>query len=220
MDISELDEFSEVFSENKLGTLPGKVKLHTDMTITPSIASSRRVPMALKARLKQELNRLESSQVIKKVSEPTDWVNTLVVTTKNSGNIRICIDPKQLNKALKRHHYLSATLEEILPELTKAKVFLSCDLKSGYHHIKLDEDSSKLTTFITPHGRYRYLRLPFGLNVSSEIFQSRLNEALEGLQGVLCIADDIFIYGCGDTVEEAEKDHDNKLKTFLERCTL
>ena len=70
--------------------------------------------------------------------------------------------------------------------------------------------SRKLTTFITPHGRYRYLRLSFGLNVSSKIFQSRLNEALEGLQGVLCITDDILIYGCSDTMEEAEKDHDRK----------
>ena len=156
--------------------------------------------------------------MIAKVSEPTDWVSNLVVTTKKSGDIRICIDPKQLNKALKRHHYQSSTLEELLPGLTKAKIFSTCDLKSGYHHLKLDEESSKLTTFITPHGRYRYLQLPFGLNVSSEIFQSWLNEGLEGLQGVLCIADDILIFGCGYTVEEAEKDHDSKVKTFFNRC--
>ena len=212
------DYYSDVFNERKLGTLPGEVKLYTDKSVTPSIAGSRRVPTALKAKLREELNRLENNQVIAKVSEPTDWVSNLVVTTKKSGDIRICIDPKQLNKALKRHHYQSPTLEELLPELTKAKIFSTCDLKSGYHHLKLDEESRKLTTFITPHGRYRYLRLPFGLNVSSEIFQSRLNEALEGLQGVLCIADDILIYGCGDTIEEAEKDHDNKLKTFLNRC--
>ena len=212
------DYYSDVFNERKLGTLPGEVKLYTDKSVTPSIAGSRRVPTALTAKLREELNRLENNQVIAKVSEPTDWVSNLVSTTKKSGDIRICIDPKQLNKALKRHHYQSLTLEELLPELTKAKIFSTCDLKSGYHHLKLDEESSKLTTFITPHGRYRYLRLPFGLNVSSEIFQSRLNEALEGLQGVLCIADDILIYGCGDTIEEAEKDHDNKLKTFLNRC--
>ena len=213
-----LDDYSDVFHESKLGMLPGVVKLYTDKSVTPSIASSRRVPTALKAKLSEELNRLVNTQVIAKVSEPTDWVSNLVVTTKKSGDIRICIDPKQLNKALKRHHYQSPTLEELLPELTKARVFSTCDLKSGYHHLKLDEESSKLTTFITPHGRYRYLRLPFGLNVSSEIFQSRLNEALEGLEGVLCIADDILIYGCGDNVEEAEKDHDNKLKAFLNRC--
>ena len=212
------DYYSDVFNERKLGTLPGEVKLYTGKSVTPSIAGSRRVPTALKAKLREELNRLENNQVIAKVSEPTDWVSNLVVTTKKSGDIRICIDPKQLNKALKRHHYQSPTLEELLPELTKAKIFSTCDLKSGHHHLKLDEESSKLTTFITPHGRYRYLWLPFGLHVSSEIFQSRLNEALEGLQGVLCITDDILIYGCGDTIEEAEKDHDNKLKTFLNRC--
>ena len=137
---------------------------------------------------------------------------------KEIGDIRICIGPKQLNKALKRHKYQSPTLEELLPELTNAKIFSSCDLKSSYHHLKLDEESNKLTPFITPHGRYRYLRLPVGLNVPSEIFQSQTNEALEGLQGAICIADGILIYGCGETVEEAEKDHENKLKTFLDRC--
>ena len=68
---------------------------------------------------------------------------------------------------------------------------------------------------ITPHGIYKYLRLHFGLNVSSEIFQNQLNKALEGLQGAICITDGILIVGCGEAVEEAEKDYKNKLKQSL-----
>ena len=65
-----------------------------------------------------------------------------------------------------------------------------------------------LTTFHTTFGRYWWLSLPFGIKVTSEIFQKHLNQALEGLVGVLLIADDIVVYGCRDTVEEAQRDHD------------
>ena len=82
----------------------------------------------------------------------------------------------------------------------------------------MDEPSSYLTTFQTPLGRYRWLRLPFGLAVSSEIFQKRLNAALEGLKGVVCVADDILVYGSGNTDEEANADHDRKVCSLLERC--
>jgi len=73
----------------------------------------------------------------------------------------------------------------VLPELAVAKLFSKVDLAHSYWHCELDEESSYLTTFITPLGRFRWLRLPFGLKVSSEIFQRKLNENLEGLLGVV-----------------------------------
>ena len=78
--------------------------------------------------------------------------------------------------------------------------------------MELDEESSLLTTFATPHGRYRWLRLPFGLCVSSEIFQKHLNQELLGLPGVKCIADDVLIYGRDDA------DHDTCLEGFMKKC--
>ncbi|CAB4008165.1 Hypothetical predicted protein, partial [Paramuricea clavata] len=86
------------------------------------------------------------------------------------------------------------------------------DLASAFWHLELDEESSKLTTFSTLYGRFRWLRLPFGLNVSSEIFQIRLNQELLGLEGVRCIAYDILVYGTN------EKDHDQNFERLLERC--
>ena len=135
--------------------------------------------------------------IIVPVDEPTDWVSLMSVAEKKSG-IRICIDPRPLNEALKREHYKLPTLEDVLPELSKAKVFSVCDLKSAYLHCELDHSSRLLTTFATPFGRYRWLRLPFGLKVSGEIFQKRLHQALEGLEGVHCIADDVIIWGRTD----------------------
>ena len=73
---------------------------------------------------------------------------------------------------------------------------------------------------ITPFGRYRWSRLPFGLSVSSEIFQKRLSESLDGLKGVICVADDIVVVGCGDDEKSAENDHDQNLKKLQERCEM
>ena len=85
--------------------------------------------------------------------------------------------------------------------------------KSGYLHCELDHESSLLTTFATPFGRFRWLSLPFGLKVSSEIFQKRLHQALEGLEGVRCIADDVIVWG------RSNEEHDARVSLFLQRCS-
>lgn len=142
----------------------------------------------------------------------------MAIATKKDGSLRICIDTHHLNLSLKREHYQLPVLDDILPDLAKAKVFSKVDLSHGYWHCTSDEESSLLTTFSTPFGRYRWTRLPFGLSASSEIFQKRLHQALEGLLGVACIADYILVYGVGDTLEEATLDHDQNLASLLERC--
>ena len=182
------------------------------------IIPQRRIPTALKDKWKEELRKLIEQKIISPVDQPTPWVNSVVVTTKKSSALRICVDPRPLNKAFKRDTYPMRILDEILPELSKAKVFSTVDLRSGFWHCVLDDESSLLTTFNTPYGRYRWLRLPFGLSVSPEIFQKRVNQTLEGLEGVLNIADDILIYGVGDSQEEANADHYKELEALLQRC--
>ena len=82
---------------------------------------------------------------------------------KPSGKIRVCLDPKDLNKAILRDHHVTPTLEDILPLFKDAKYFSIVDAKSGYWNVELDEESSYLTTFNSPFGRYRFLRMPVGL---------------------------------------------------------
>ena len=147
-----LYQYNEVF-DNKLGTLPGQIHLEVDQSITPMQEPVRRVPVAVKETLIKEIEDMEKDGVIKKVDEPTDWISPLVIVKKPNGRLRICMDPKQLNRALKRAHYLTVTVDEILPQLSKAKVFSVCDVKSGFWHVVLDEESSYLTTFGTPIGR-------------------------------------------------------------------
>ena len=149
-----------------------------------------------------------SRKVISPIQEPTDWVSSMIAAKKPGGNIRLCIDPHYLNVALKRGHYPLPVIEEILSELSKAKVFSKVDLKEGFLQVELDEESSKLTVFQTPWGRYRFHRMPFGITPAPEIFQMKLDQNLEGLKGVFKIADDILITGQGETEREADEDQE------------
>ena len=102
--------------------------------------------------------------------------------------------------------------------LYKAKVFSVLDAKNGFCQVQLDKPSSLLTTFNTPFGRYRWLRLPFGIKTAPEEYQRRIHESLQGLKCIEDIADDILCVGEGDTYENAAKDHDRNLIALLERC--
>ena len=72
------------------------------------------------------------------------------------GKLRVCIDPRDLNRAMKRPKYQMPTVDEVLPKLARAKVFTVLDAKDGFYQVKLDKESSLLITFWTPFGRYRY----------------------------------------------------------------
>ena len=106
-------------------------------------------------------------------------MSAIVVNKKSNGKIRLCLDPQPLNKALKRCHYPIPTIEDVLPDLANEKVFTKLDCKNGYWQVKLDKDSSTLTTFNTPFGRYKWTRMPFGISPAGEIFQRRLDQAID-----------------------------------------
>ena len=115
-----------------------KNDLELDTNIEPVKQSIRRIPVAMKPKLKQELARLEELGIIKAVDTPTDWVSSLVLVKKPNSKLRVCIDPQPFNKALKRSHYLLPVIDDLLPDLSKAKVFSVCDVKNGFWHVELD----------------------------------------------------------------------------------
>ena len=208
-----IKKYSKVFNEKTVGCFPGEVHLAISSDAKAVQMPPRRIPIAVKPKLRKELDELVDQGVLKPVTEPTDWCSQISVQTKKDGKLRVCIDPKFLNEALVRERYPLPIIEDIFPEISKAKVFSKVDLKSGYWHCQLDEESSLLTTIITPFGRYRWCRLPFGTKVSSEIFQRKLHECIEGLEGVVSVADDILIFG------ENEEHHNKNLQSLLQRCS-
>ena len=188
-------------------------------SVTPVHAPTRRVPVANLDRVKEELKRLSEEGIIRPVTLPTDWLSNMLVKEKPNGKLWICIDPSQtINKAIKRPKYTIPTIEEKLPLLTRAKVFTIVDGSGASHTIVLDEKSSLPTTFQGPNGRYCYNRMPFGIASGLEEYQRRQHEFLDGLRSVINIADDICVYGCGDSKEDADIDHDRNLVQLLEKC--
>lgn len=95
----------------------------------------------------------------------------MVIVPKKDGSLRICLDPRDLNRAILREHYPLPTIEDVATRLHGAKVFTVLDVSKGFWHVELDEPSSFLTTFHTPFGRYRWRRMPFGISSAPEVFQ-------------------------------------------------
>ena len=130
---------------------------------------------------------------------------------KPNGQVRICVDLTRLNESVCRERHILPSVEETLTQLGDAQVFFKIDANSGFWQVKLDENSSLLTTFITPFGRYCCNWLPFGITSTPEYFQKKMAEILTGAEGVVCLMDDILIYG-RDTAE-----HQQCLEKVLQR---
>ncbi|KAK0139299.1 hypothetical protein N1851_024069 [Merluccius polli] len=157
-----------------LGCLPGQHTIHVDESVSPVVHPCRKVPFKLRERLKEELARMEKMKVIQKIDEPTEWVSSLVIVQKKTGALRICLDPRALNKAIKREDFKLPTREEIMAQFAGAKWFSKLDASSGFWQLKLEEESSKLCTFNTPEGRYRFLRLPYGILSAPEKYDVQM----------------------------------------------
>lgn len=209
-----IEKYKDVFQG--YGCLENAINLEVDENITPSIQKPRRIPIHLREQLKEELDSLIKNKIIEKVDEHTEWVSNILIVQRNN-KLRICLDPIPLNKALKRPNTQFTTIDEILPELGKAKIFSTVDAKKGFWQIKLSETSSNLTTFWTPFARYRWLRMPFGISPAPEIFKNKMCEILNGLEGIELLADDILIIGYGDDKKEALENHNKNLENLLIR---
>ena len=103
------------------------------------------------------------------------------------GAVRLCIDPRDLNAAIKKLYYPMKTVDEVASGLQGANVFSVFDAKNGFWQLKLDEESSRLCTFNTPIGRYRLTKL------APEIFQKTMDWMVEDLDGVEMIMDDVIV---------------------------
>ena len=157
------------------------------------------MPLGMESAYKAELARLVKEGIITEVHEHTEWINSIVLVMKEDSSLRLCLDPKDLNKEIKRNQMYARTLDDILSELAQPKYFTVKDATSGFWHVPLDLRSSLLTTFNTPWGKYRCLIMPFGLKVSGDVFKERLDRVLRLVPGVLGIADDIVIHGATET---------------------
>lgn len=187
---------------------PHTIKLKPDAT-PYSLATPRRVPIPLLGKVKAELARMEQMGVITRVEEPTDWCAGMVPVVKKNNKVRICADYTNLNKALCREKFILPSVEHTLGMLAGARIFSKLDANTGFWQVPLSEESAKITTFISPFGRFYYNRLPFGISTAPEHFQQRMSLVLEGLPGTVCHMDDVLIWG------SSQAEHDERLHSVL-----
>ncbi|PIK36097.1 hypothetical protein BSL78_27073 [Apostichopus japonicus] len=204
----------EIIKENEdIFTGIGKIakEYHIELTseAAPVIKPARRTPDALKQPLRQELNRLLDLGIIRELREPTEWVNDIVLVTNPDGSLRLCLDPRELKKYIKRPHYYAKTLDDILPELRNTKYFSTLDLRSGYWNIPIARRPNHL-----PHSIRSWSSL-FHRPVRSHIsptFPARYRWHFGNIRDVFCIKNDILI------AAETQEQHDTAIQNVFKAC--
>lgn len=186
-----------------------QVKLSIDESVPPRKLSYYRVPAPMEDRVNAKLDQLMEEGIIERAEGPPDWISPMVVVPKGKDDVRLCINMKLPNEAIKREHYPLPTIETFLNKLRGARWFSKLDLKLGFHHVELHPDSRHITTFMSGKGLMRYTRLMFGINCAPEIFQRIMTEMLTGVEGVIVFIDDIVVFGC------TKFQHDERLKEVL-----
>ena len=178
--------------------------IHLDQSITPKQTPCRPIPVHLKETFHQEIDKMLKVGVLKPVHECTPWINSFVLVEGKDmlGNVklRICLDPTNLNKAIVREPYHFKTPEDIAHLLADACIMSECNCKKGYWYQQLDEASPFLNTFNIELGRFRYTVMPFGVTVTGDVFQCKLDQCFGHIKQVIVIADDIMIDGKNQTI--------------------
>ena len=199
-------------SFDRLGSLKGAYNIRVDPTVKPATHARRKVPIESKEAIDRELDYLIEEEIIMEQVEPTPWVSSVTFLRKLNGEVRVCLDPSNLNKAIIREHHKPMMVEEIAHELARATVYTKADTLKAFLQIHLMHKASLLMTFNSHKGRLRFLRMPFGAKMSQDMFQLRMDAILEQCPGVIGIHDDMVIFGVD------LQDYDANLINLLNIC--
>ncbi|XP_062526265.1 uncharacterized protein K02A2.6-like [Bombyx mori] len=148
-----------------------------------------------------------SDKLVLRPVEHSDYASPIVPVLKRDGSVRICADYSvTINKQLVVEQYPLPTVNELFSKLYGGQKFTKLDLSMAYGQFCLDEESQKLTCINTHKGIFAYTRLVFGLASGPSIFQRAMDTVLAGLDGTLCLLDDVLITGRNDS-EHLERLH-------------
>ena len=201
-------EFPDRFTG--IGKFPGEYKIRLCPDAHLVIHAPRKCPIALHPKVKEHLAKMEALGVITHVDQPTDWVSSITYVQKANGELLLCLDLHDRNRAICHDHPKMPTVEEVAHKFANSHYFTKLDACHGYWSIVLDEESSLLTTFNSPFGRYHFLHLPFSLVCSQDIFQKKMDQFLEECPGCIRIVNDITVHGC------TEAEHDAHLHNLMQ----
>ena len=147
------DRFEEI------GKFPGNYHIYLKEDAIPVVHTPRKCPIAIRPLVDKKLNKL----LVQEIIVPVDWVLSLAYSWKADGDLRTCLNPTYLKKAIRQDHYRTPTLEEITHELAGSMKITKVDASSSHYYIVLNYESSLLTTFNTHRGRFHFVFLPLRL---------------------------------------------------------
>jgi hypothetical protein len=162
----------------------------------------------LEPTVKKELNKLLNAKIIFPVRH-TQWVSNLVPVRKKSGEIRLCVDFQNLNRASDKDNYPVPPMEQILQQVSSSKRLSLLDGFSGYNQVLMSPPDQLKTTFRTPWGTYAYKKMPFGLINARATFQREMDISFHGLinQSIVVYLDDVTVFS------KNKKDHLSHLRS-------
>ncbi|XP_043229035.1 uncharacterized protein K02A2.6-like [Amphibalanus amphitrite] len=196
-------QYPEVFLKGKGPIKSFKVEVKLKEGATPGFFKPRSVPYALRTKVTEELDRLVNEGILVPVTS-SEWASPIVTVMKQDGTVRLCGDYKvTVNRWAEVGTYPLPTVQDLFAKI-KGKVFSKLDLSQAYLQCELSEASKRLLVINTPRGLLQPQRLPYGVAQAPELFQKVMDQALQGLDGVLVYLDDILV--ASSSVEEHRRD--------------
>ena len=155
------------------------------------------VPHHFKDEVREELEADVRKGILRKVpvgERPGDFCLQMLIMTKKNGRPRRVVDFQPLNKYIEREVHFTPTPFQAVSNIPARMYKTISDAVSGYHQTPIDEESTKLTTFITDNGRYQYLRAPQGHISSGDGYTRAYDEIIAEIQRKEKITDDVCLY--------------------------
>lgn len=185
-------EFADIFSGIGKLAMEHEIKFASgENFVSPVVCAAGWLPFRLEEKVFQKLDSMVKDGIITPVSEPTEWVSRMMVIGKPDGDVRLCLDPSELNKAIQCQHFAVPTGEQLFGKIGKARYSFSLDAASGFYQIPLTERSSYFCTTATPKGCFRFLRLPFGMKSAPEVYLQTMSDLFGDLPGVIIYFNDV-----------------------------
>ncbi|XP_058816871.1 uncharacterized protein K02A2.6-like [Topomyia yanbarensis] len=210
--INQISQENPVDNLSEFPKVPNvTLKIQVDGNVQPIAQAARRFPIAMEADVETEIQELLQKNIIERAEGPLTWVSPLVPIRKSNGRLRMCVDMRAVNRAVRRENYPIPNIDAAIASVRKVSKLSKIDLETAYYHFELDRESRNVTTFVARSGVYRFCRLMFGIKSAPELFQREMENLFRGINGLIVYMDDLLIYGATD------EEHDQTLKEVLDR---
>ena len=208
---SVLNEYRELFCD-----VPGQTNMAEHFiptTGSPIKIPPRRIPANYRVEVEEQLQQMLATGIIEESSSP--WMAPMVFVRKKSGELRLCVDYRELNKRTVKDAYPLPRPDEAQDRLAGAAVFSSLDLRNGYWQLPIHEEDRPKTAFSPGPGLglFQFCRMPFGLSGAPSSFQHLMDKVCRGLPFVTTYLDDVLVHSAND------EDHEKHLREVFQRLT-